>query len=147
MTVHLVKLCVGIDSIAALAAHRGASGRKGKRREAAHWTRSFPRRAAEVLDGGSLYWVIRGFVCVRHRILRLDAVEDGAGRPSCAIVYDSALILTESRPKRAFQGWRYLEAEEAPRDLPDQRSALAAALAAESLPARLRDELRALGLL
>lgn len=150
MTVHLVKLCVGIDSIAELVRYREELSRRHRRRkylEDSHWTRSFPRRAAEVLDGGSLYWVIRGQICVRHRILRLDEVEDEAGRPYCAIVYDPTVIVTDFRPRRAFQGWRYLEAEDAPPDRPDQGAALAHALAEEELPPDLRSELRGLGLL
>lgn len=151
MTVHLVKLCVGVDSIAELVRYREemAAKRRGRKQplEDSHWTRSFPRRAAEVLDGGSLYWVIRGQLCVRHRILRLDEVEDEVGKPYCAIVYDPMVIVTEPRPRRAFQGWRYLEAEDAPPDRPDQRAALAHALAEEGLPEALRTELRGLGLL
>ena len=151
MTVHLVKLCVGIGSIAELVRYREelAHKRRSARKllEDQHWTRSFPRRAEEVLDGGSLYWVIRGRVCVRHRILRLDAVTDEQGRAFCAIIYDPAVIVTDFRPRRAFQGWRYLEAEDAPRDLPDQRAALAHAIAEEALPDNLREELRVLGLL
>lgn len=151
MTVHLVKLCVGIDSIAELIQYREEMARKrGRSRkplEDSHWTRSHPRRAAEVLDGGSLYWVIRGQICVRHRILRLDEVSGDDGKAYCAIVYDPAVIVTEPRPRRAFQGWRYLEAEDAPPDRADQRSALVHALAEENLPEELRSELRNLGLL
>jgi hypothetical protein len=151
MTVHLVKLCVGIDSIAELVQYREEMARKRGRSkkplEDSHWTRSFPRRAEEVLDGGSLYWVIRGQICVRHRILRLDEVEDDDGKPYCAIVYDPTVIVTDIRPRRAFQGWRYLEVEDAPADRLDQRAALAHALAEEDLPEDLRTELRELGLL
>lgn len=151
MTVHLVKLCVGIDSIAELVQYREEMakkrGRSKKPLEDSHWTRSFPRRAEEVLDGGSLYWVIRGQICVRHRILRLDEVEDDEGRAYCAIVYDPTVIVTDIRPRRAFQGWRYLEADDAPPDRPDQHAALAHALAEEDIPEGLRAELRSLGLL
>jgi hypothetical protein len=151
VTVHLVKLCVGVDSIAELVRHREAMMRKKRKRKSpitdAHWTRSFPRRADEILAGGSLYWVIRGQICVRHRILRLDPVEDEAGKPYCAIVYDPKVIVTEFHPRRAFQGWRYLETDEAPPDLADQRGALAHALAEEKLPVELRAELKTLGLM
>ena len=151
MTVHLVKLCVGIDSIAELVRYREEMARKRRSSkgplEDQHWTRSFPRRAEEVLDGGSLYWVIRGRLCVRHRILRLDEVEDEQGKAYCAIVYDPTVTVTEIRPRRAFQGWRYLEEDDAPPDLPDQRAALAHAIAEEALPEDLRQELRGLGLL
>lgn len=151
MTVHLVKLCVGIDSIAELVQYREEMarkrGRSKKQLEDSHWTRSFPRRAEEVLDGGSLYWVIRGQICARHRILRLDEVEDDDGKAYCAIVYDPTVIVTDIRPRRAFQGWRYLEADDAPPDRPDQRAALAHALAEEDIPEKLRAELRELGLI
>src|SRR3954471_18501026 len=132
MTVHLVKLCVGIESIDELAEWyasdecRKARKRKGLKsaNEHAHWTRMKPKRVEEVLDGGSLYWVIRGRICVRHRILRLDGANDDKGKAYCAIVYDPKVIITESRPRRAFQGWRYLEEADAPPDLADQRAAL-----------------------
>lgn len=151
MTVHLVKLCVGIDSVVELVRHRAALQHKRraskKPLEDQHWTRSFPKRADEVLDGGSLYWVIRGRIAARHRILRLDEVEDDAGKPYCAIVYDPTVIVTESRPRRAFQGWRYLEEKDTPPDLVDQHLALQQAMAEEDLPEGLRQDLRLLGLL
>lgn len=155
MAIHLVKLCVGIDSIAELQEYREsqqrekAKSRKGKQGplEDSHWTRTRPKRAEEVLDGGSLYWVIRGRICVRHRILRLDEVKDEAGNAYCAIVYDPALIITETRPRRPFRGWRYLEAEDAPPDVRDQRKALQAAKAEADLPEEMIAELKSLGLL
>jgi hypothetical protein len=158
MVVHLVKLCVGIGTIDELVQYREqlqkakAKRRKGKKSnrgqlEDSHWTRSRPKRAEEVLDGGSLYWVIRGRICVRHRILRLDDVEDEKGNAYCAIVYDPTVIVTESRPRRAFQGWRYLEDEDAPPDLGDQRAALRAAKVEADLPSAMIAELKSLGLL
>ena len=155
MTVHLVKLCVGIDSVDDLATWfasdecKKARKRKGLRNanEHSHWTRMKPKRAEEVLDGGSLYWVIRGRICVRHRILRLDDVKNEKGNAYCAIVYDPTMILTETRPRRPFQGWRYFEVEDAPADLADQRAALRAARAEADLPAKMVAELKALGLL
>jgi len=155
MTVHLVKLCVGIESIDELAAWfasedcKKARKRKGLKspNEHAHWTRMKPKRLEEVLDDGSLYWVIRGRICVRHPILRLDDVQDEKGNAYCAIVYEPKMILVETRPRRAFQGWRYLEEEDAPADLADQRAALRAARAEADLPAKMVAELKALGLL
>lgn len=150
MTVHLVKLCVGIGSIQELVAYREdlmrRLGKKGKPLEDQHWTRHRPKRAEEVLDGGSLYWVIRGSVCVRHRILRLDEVEDESGTAFCSIVYDPTVIVTEGRPKRAFQGWRYLEAADAPPDLPNQEQALRQLADEAELPTEMLAELRSLGL-
>lgn len=118
---HLIKLCVGTDSIedlrewqSARAAERRARGEDPRPR---HVTRMWPRRADELLAGGSLYWVIRGVVRVRQRIAALQRVtgEDGIGR--CAIVLEPALIPTVPRPRGAFQGWRYLAAADAPPDI------------------------------
>jgi hypothetical protein len=155
MVAHLVKLCVGVESIDDLVQYfasdecRKARKRKGLRNpdEHAHWTRMRPKRAEEVLDGGSLYWVIRGRICVRHPILRLDEVEDEKGTSYCAIVYQPTVIVTEARPRRAFQGWRYLEDEDAPPDLADQRAALRSAKAEADLPPKMVAELKSLGLL
>ena len=78
----------------------------------------WPKREKELLDGGSIYWVIKGITLVRQRILRLDEVDRGDGIRRCGIVLDHNLIRTEAMPKRPFQGWRYLPASDAPRDLP-----------------------------
>ena len=155
MTVHLVKLCVGIESIDDLVEWfdsedcKKARKRKGLKspNEHAHWTKMKPKRLEEVLDGGSLYLVIRGRICVRHPILRLDDVQDEKGNAYCAIVYEPKVILVETRPRRAFQGWRYLEEDDAPADLSDQRAALRAARAEADLPPKMVAELKALGLL
>lgn len=157
MTVHLVKLCVGIDSIDELSRYRDDLAAKltkrGKPLEDRHVTRTRPKRGDEVLDGGSLYWVIRGVMCVRHRILRLDDVklkdrDGGKGDTDyCAIVYDPTVIVTEPRPRRPFRGWRYLEAEDAPPDLKNQRAALRQVKAEGQLPPDLLRELKTLGLM
>lgn len=120
-TLHLVKLCVGADSVEDLrawqsgrAAERHARGLDPRPR---HVTRMWPRRADEVLAGGSLYWVIRGAIQVRQRIPAFEPVtgEDGVRR--CAIVLEPTLVATALRPRRPFQGWRYLRAADAPPDL------------------------------
>jgi hypothetical protein len=152
MTVHLLKLCVGVSDVTQLLQEherltRQALKRKNRKPvEDHHWTRMRPKRAEEVLDGGSLFWVIRGIIRVRHRILRLDDVADADGQEYCAIIYDPKVILVEPRPRRAFQGWRYLEADDAPPDLPNQRQALANATAEVDMPAGMLAELRTLGL-
>ncbi|MET1028300.1 MAG: DUF1489 domain-containing protein [Dongiaceae bacterium] len=151
MTVHLVKLCVGIGTVQELIDYREdlAKRLRGKKKpvEDQHWTRHRPKRAEDVLDGGSLYWVIRGTICARHRILRLDDVEDEKGSSYCSIVYDPTVIVTEPRPRRAFQGWRYLESADAPPDLPDQAAALRQASVEAELPTEMLIELRSLGLI
>ena len=152
MTVHLIKLCVGVTDVNQLLQERErlikqAAKRKSRKPvEDHHWTRMRPKRADEVIDGGSLFWVIRGVIRVRHRILRLDDVRDADGQEYCAIIYDPKVILVEPRPRRAFQGWRYLEAEDAPPDLPNQKRALASAAAEGDMPKEMLNELRALGL-
>lgn len=115
MSLHLIKLCVGIDSIEQLEEHR-ARRRLREKRCLVH-TRNWPRRADEILDGGSLYWVIRGVVRVRQRVLAFHHAVDDEGRAFCNIELDHALMPTEAQPKRPFQGWRYLEATAAPRDV------------------------------
>ncbi|MBL3571618.1 lysophospholipase [Rhodovulum sulfidophilum] len=119
--VNLVKLCVGADRVEDLIdwqTARRAALPDGLPR---HVTRMWPKRAADLLDGGSLYWVFKGAILARQRVLRLDEVigEDGIAR--CAIVLDPEVIRTEAVPRRPFQGWRYLEAGDAPRDLPATR--------------------------
>jgi len=147
---NIVKLCVGIDTVADLIRYKQAlavkKGKRAGRLEDCHVTRMWPRRMNEILGGGSLYWVIRGFICARHPILRFEEVDKGSGAPYCAIVYDPQVILTEARPRRAFQGWRYLDPSDAPPDLKDQRRALRAALRDAALPEKMRAELRMLGL-
>jgi hypothetical protein len=150
MTVHLIKLCVGVSEVAQLVEEHERLAKKALKRnkpvEDSHWTRMFPKRADEVTGGGSLYWVIKGVIRVRHRILRLDEVADADGQQYCAIIYDPKVILVEPRPRRAFQGWRYLEADDAPRDLPNQRQAMSNALAETDMPQKMLAELRELGL-
>ncbi len=122
--------------------------RRKKPLEDQHWTRSYPRRAEEVVDGGSLYWVIRGRICVcAIAFWRLDEVEDDDGKQFCAIVYDPTVIVTEIRPRRAFQELALSGGGGSRPGSAHQRAALAHAIAEEELPSDLRAELRVLGLL
>ena len=150
MTVHLIKLCVGVSDVAHLVEEHERLAKRALKRnkpvEDSHWTRMFPKRADDVTGGGSLFWVIKGVIRVRHRILRLDEVADADGQKYCAIVYDPKVILVEPRLRRAFQGWRYLEADDAPPDLPNQRQAMNNALAETDMPPKMLAELRELGL-
>jgi hypothetical protein len=138
---HIAKLAVGvrdIDHIRALQAERLRSNPPLR-----HRTRNFPRRGQEVLDGGSLYWVISGSMLARQRIV--DIVEDkrDGGEKCAALLLDPDVVPLIGRPTRPFQGWRYLAAESAPADL-DQA---VMAVGEEALPAVLRRELRALCLI
>ncbi len=145
MPLHLVKLCVGVDSIEDLEgwiAHRlKEAKRAGKPLVHGHTTRMVPKRADELIDGGSLYWVIRGNIQVRQRILDVRPFRDKDGIQRCRIVLDPEAVPTEWQPRRAFQGWRYLKPEDAPRDLGAARAGM------RDLPPELRRDLADLGLL
>jgi hypothetical protein len=115
--------------------------RRGLAREHVHTTRMVPKRGEELIDGGSLYWVIRGQVACRQRIVAVRPFVDKEGVGRCRLVLEPKVTLVEPRPSRPFQGWRYLTPKDAPRDL--ER----AAPGAKAMPEALRRELRELGLL
>ncbi len=138
MTVHLIKLCVGIAEVEELAAWQERRRKQSKR--VWHVTRMAPTRAAELVDGGSMYWVIRGTVLVRQRIEAVERYTDEEGIGRCKLVFDPELVPVRPVPRRAFQGWRYLSETDAPPDLPPSP-------AGDELPPKLRAELAALGLL
>ncbi len=119
--VHLLKLCVGAESVEDLARWQEANAPRWPAGQAAHVTRMWPKREAELLAGGSLYWVIKGVVLCRQRLVGLERIEGEDGIARCALMLDRAIIRTEAAPRRAFQGWRYLDLAEAPRDLPEAR--------------------------
>lgn len=119
-TLHMVKLCVGCDDPAQLAAWQ--SQRWGDDNPQ-HVTRMWPRREAELLDGGSIYWVFKGVILARQRLLSLNERISDDGIRRCALVLDRDLIRTAATPRRPFQGWRYLPGNEAPPDLPVGRDA------------------------
>ena len=135
MALHILKLCVGVDTLQELADWQAARLKqmKGPRKLLSHVTSMTPKRRDEILDGGSLYWVIKGQIAARQPIVDLrPAVKNG--HPSCAIVYEPALIPVARRLHRPFQGWRYLKADDAPPDLPGGMSGeLGAELAALGL--------------
>jgi hypothetical protein len=145
MALHLIKLCVGCDSVKDLEdwirQKLKEKKKRGQKPERIHTTRMVPKRAEELLDGGSLYWVIRGQIMCRERLLAVRPFVDRDGIGRCRLVLDPKVILVEPRPFRAFQGWRYLETRDAPRDL-DR-----AAPGARDMPETMRRELRELGLL
>ena len=142
MALHLLKLAVGIEGVDRLRTVQEARHRRTGR--LVHVTRFTPRRAGEILDGGSLYWVIKHRIRVRQHILRFDRHEaPAAGKAKCAIVLDPELIATDPVHRRPHQGWRYLEEADAPRDL----GPVAAGPPEDSLPPEMAAELRELGLL
>jgi hypothetical protein len=145
MSLHLIKLCVGCDSVADLEEwieqKLKEKKKRGQKAEHIHTTRMVPKRAEELTGGGSLFWVIRGQITCRERILDIRPFTDKDGIGRCRVVLDGKIVLVEPRPRGAFQGWRYLEVRDAPRDL--SRAAPGAA----RMPEAMRRELRELGLL
>lgn len=136
MTLHLIKLCVGAGTVEELLAWQASPEAQGPDGRPRHVTRMWPAQAERVLGGGSLYWVFRGLVLARQRILALERVDRGDGIVRCGIVLDPELVRTLPQPRRPFQGWRYLKPAEAPADLAPARAGegglppkLAAALA------------------
>ena len=140
---HLVKLCVGCESLSDLAAWQKQRLKekkaKGQKPELIHVTRQTPKRAEELLDGGSLYWVIKGQIAARQKLIELRPM-CVKGVPHCGLVYHKELVAVRPRPRSAFQGWRYFEPADVPPDLGDAKGD-------KNLPEALRRELAALGLL
>ena len=145
MTLHLIKLCVGAESVedhrAWITARLDAQRRAGQTPQSVHTTRMVPKRANEIIGQGSLYWVTKGVVQSRQRILDIKPFIDGEGIGRCDLMLEPELVPTMPQPRRPFQGWRYLKAEDAPADLADAAAGL------EDLPPAMRAELSELGLL
>ena len=116
--INLVKLSVGSETVESLQEWQNTNKAQGSDGLPRHVTRMWPKREADLLKGGSLFWVIKGFLQCRQRILRLDEVSGKDGVRRCAIVLDPEIIRTTNVRKRPFQGWRYLAIEDAPIDLP-----------------------------
>ncbi len=114
MALNLIKLCVGADTPQDLLDWRAARKAAGHRLFV--HTRQTPKRAAEIIEGGSLYWVMKGVILVRQSVTEIITVGEGAAK-RCEIILHEPLIHTVPHPRRAFQGWRYLEAKDAPADL------------------------------
>ena len=145
MALNLIKLCVGAESVEDLEewiAERLAEKRaRGEPVEQFHTTRMVPTRSEELTVGGSLYWVIKGNVQCRQRLLEVRPFVDEEGISRCRLVLDPVVVRTEWQPRRAFQGWRYLKPTDAPDDLAEGHAGWTA------LPVELRSELATLGLL
>ncbi|MFB9149081.1 DUF1489 family protein [Roseovarius ramblicola] len=141
MALNLLKLSVGSNSVEDLVAWQGSVRARGPDGLPRHVTRMWPRRAGELLDGGSIYWVIQGLVQCRQRILRLDEVTGDDGVRRCAIVLDPSLVRTATARKRPFQGWRYLVSGDAPPDLASSRQT------DDSLPPELSAALADIGVI
>jgi hypothetical protein len=145
MPLHLIKLSVGCESIEDLkdwiASRLKDKKKRGQKPERIHTTRMVPKRADELRDGGSMFWVIKGQVACRERIVDIRPFVDRDGIGRCRIVLDGKVVPVLPRPHRAFQGWRYLALKDAPEDLKGSAPGISA------MPEQLRRELRELGLL
>lgn len=139
MTLHLIKLAVGVDDIDHLLQRQ----RVNKRGNVEHRTRMTPKRADELLSGGSMYWVIRGFIQVRRALVDVRAGKDAHGKPVCIIEMDPQLQLVHPRAQRPFQGWRYLKADAAPLDIKGNLKSYVD----PKMPKEMRLELLRLGLI
>ncbi len=143
-SLHLIKLAVGIDDAGHLAAVQerrlAESVAAGQGPRLFHVTRNMPRRSAELLDGGSIFWVIKGRIRVRQRLLDIEPDTDREGRRYCRLMLEAERVETQPWPHRAIQGWRYLPAESAPPDLTPAEGG-------DGLPPEMAAELRDLGLL
>lgn len=137
--VNMLKLCVGATSVEDLEAWRAAHSGLWPKGRNIHTTRMWPKREAEVVQG-SLYWVFKGMILARQKILELEEVRGADGISRCAIHLDCRLIRTEPAPRRPFQGWRYLNPDDSPRDLPEAR------VADDKLPPELAAALADIGL-
>jgi hypothetical protein len=138
MALHMLKLCVGVSEIEEL--ESWVKDCRAGRDTLDHTTRMFPKRRDEILKGGSLYWVIRGMILCRLPIADLEAVTGADGIERCRIVFEQKIIPVRPAPRRAFQGWRYLEEADAPPDLPKTARA-------EGMSEKMRRDLAELGLL
>jgi hypothetical protein len=133
------KLSVGSASFEAL--QEWQNSRVAANMPLMHVTRNRPRRADEILAGGSIYWIIKGVMCARQPIIELREVTRADGRPACGIVLAPDLVKVEPTRMRIFQGWRYLDEQNAPRDV------LVSEEDGQEMPLALVAELRELGLL
>lgn len=136
-SLHLMKLCVGAegpDDLARWQQQRYGDG------PAMHVTRMWPKREDELLNGGSIFWVFKGVMLARQKLLRLEERFGDDGIRRCALILDRDLVRVSAIPRRPFQGWRYLDPKDAPDDLPESRAA------EEALPAKVAAALSEMGL-
>jgi len=136
---HLIKLSVGTEDLDDL--RRWHAKRQAETGRVFHRTRMMPRRREELLAGGSIYWVIKGFVTLRQRLVGVERISYADGTPATELVLDPQHVRTVPTPHRPFQGWRYLLPADAPADLDDLPGGMA------DMPAEMLAELRHLGLL
>lgn len=144
MTVHLLRMAVGVESLAHLKQIQSERLRQteGRNENGLYtFTRNFPKQVDDLIDGGSVYWVVKRFIRVRQEILGIEKRENDEGKSFCAIRIDPVLKRVVARRQKAFQGWRYLRPKDIPEDLQSST------FAANEMPSEMADELRELGLI
>jgi len=139
--IHLIKLSVGTETVEDLALWQSNKQAQAPDGNPRHVTRMWPKRETDILQGGSIFWVIKGVIQCRQKILRLDEYIGNDGIRRCSIVSEPKLVRTQGSLKRPFQGWRYLKPEDAPMDLPKGREH------DDPLPMELSNALAEIGLL
>ncbi|MEZ5818784.1 MAG: DUF1489 domain-containing protein [Hyphomicrobiaceae bacterium] len=146
MPLHLIKLSVGSESVEDLGAWQAERLRQmkhdGLKPELFHRTFQMPKRREELLDGGSIYWVIKGIIQARQRLIDLREGTREDGTPCTLLILEKTLIPVRPTPRRAFQGWRYLLPDDAPHDLTAGKHD-----GITAMPPKLRKELAELGLI
>jgi len=142
MAIHIVKLAVGIEDVDHLQLLQ--TKRCVDNGILFHSTRNSPRRSDELINGGSIYWVIKNFIRVRQRIINVEKAINSKGRPICHFILDCSLIKTELKGFKPFQGWRYLRDDQKPQDIDLEQ---ANNLKSDRLPLELEVELKNLGLI
>ncbi len=143
MTVHLIMVSVGNTTVDQL---RSTQSRRLIAGPLCQVTPQRPDREQELLQGGSVYWILQGNICVRQRIVEFEKLYDIDGE-KCGLILDSELIETEAVPRRPHQGWRYLEDAARPLDLSELESEDDADEGEGDMSPEMAAELRELGLL
>lgn len=136
---NLIKLSVGSENVDTLAEFQADRRAQMKRDYSLHVTRMWPKREAELLDGGSIYWVIKGSIQLRQKLIGFEEIIGADGVRRCGFMLDPELIRTTNALRRPFQGWRYLKSEDAPSDLTAMREA------DDELPEEMQQSLANLG--
>jgi hypothetical protein len=143
MTVNLLRMAVRIDSVLSLKKIQTDRREQIEGRQVYTFTRNMPKRIDELIDGGSIYWVINRLIRVRQKIIGIEKITNDEGKKFCAIELDPSHTLLDPRPQKPFQGWRYLKPEESPPDVPNG----GAVDFGSDMPSEMMMELRELGLL
>ena len=107
------------------------------------FTRRTPTRANDLINGGSVYWIIKRQICARQTIADIQTLKDEDDKPFCHVIMNQQIYLTQPVAHKHIQGWRYLSPEKAPKDIglftPNNRP--------DDIPPELAAELAEAGLL